>query len=247
MVSPERDIFAFDGSVAPWRMDVNDILQRYHAQGIEVIPFLYHIAEYAYGDWADRGNRRRYQPPADVNDYVQYVEQVVARFGHNPNPPVTPLTEDEAVGLGLLSIVELWNEPNLHDPNWGMWVGTLDEYWPMFRAGAEAVRRVDPEMKISHGGFAGVDLSYVAQLTDFQYPDGKRPIDFTDIINVHHYTGDVAPELSMRNTNIHRGREEVELRSFFQNMLTLDQWRRKEADNKPIWMTETGYDTGGPR
>ena len=41
----------------------------------------------------------------------------------------------------------------------------------------------------------------VEPLRTFQYPDGKRPLDFVDVINVHFYSGQEPPETCKTDGN----------------------------------------------
>ena len=76
----------------------------------------------------------------------------------------------------------------------------------------------------------------------YQYPDGKCPLDFVDIINVHFYSGQEPPETCTTDGNA----SVTSSTTFPENLRELAAWRDRYAAQKPIWMTETGYDSAGP-
>ena len=57
---------------------------------------------------------------------------------------------------------------------------------------------------MANGGFAGVELDTIDTLRSFKYPDGKSPLDFTDVLSAHFYTGLTLPERAKVNPNIDR-------------------------------------------
>ena len=87
---------------------------------------------------------------------------------------------------------ELWNEPNLNpspEATWGGWAVPMDRYYDMMRFGAEAVKKADPDAVVTSAGYAGISVETVDRLRTYRYPDGKCPLDFVDVINVHFYSG----------------------------------------------------------
>lgn len=243
MMSKEPGYYAFDGSKGP--VNADRILQAYHDAGLEVLPYLFMTAKYAAPE-PEKENFRQ-QAPKDNALYAEFCRQASARFGASQRPAAELLTADKQSGKGLLKVVELWNEPNLQDPGWGHWIGTTAAYLELLRAGAEAVKKTDPKMLISPAGWAGVDLDYVAELDTYTYADGRHPKDFIDLINVHQYTGASAPEIARVNTNIQRDGKPVEGPLLVERLQRLADWRARAMPGKEIWMTETGFDTGGPR
>lgn len=78
---------------------------------------------------------------------------------------------------------EVWNEPNLHN---GFWSGDQAEYFKLYRATAEAVKAVDPRLKV--GGPATSDASageapWVKDFLAFCERD-QVPVDF---LSTHPY------------------------------------------------------------
>lgn len=245
MTSPKRGEFRFDGSVGPWHVPHEKILRGYREQGIEVLPFLFQSAHYATSAGPEIKSRREEYPPRDPADFAEFCFQSVARYGSQAHPKDVLQTPDKTSGQGLLKTVEIWNEPNLNNPQWGAWVGTLDEYFTLLRPAVEAVKRADPQMQVTNGGFAGIDLETVDKLKSHRYADGKTPLDLIDVLNVHHYCGRAAPELALVNTNVERSGGPGSGRTFEDDLTRLVDWRNTSRPGLPIWLTETGYDTGG--
>ncbi|MEX2673515.1 MAG: hypothetical protein WD294_15560 [Phycisphaeraceae bacterium] len=245
MVSPEPGRFVFDG-VPPWYVDHDRYMRTMAEHNIKVLPFLFHVPPWA-SSAPEEADRRDHYPPADYEAYGEFVFQTVARFGSRKHDPATLQTDDGLSGLGLIDTYELWNEPNLNEPGWGHWIGELDAYFEMMRVGAEAAKRADPTVRIANAGFAGITPGLVDTLRRYEYADGKRPLDFIDVLSVHTYTGEVAPERSAIDTNVDREGATGGSVTHAENLRRLADWRDQHRPEMPIWMTETGYDTGGPR
>jgi len=136
-------------------------------------------------------------------------------------------------------------EPNLNpSPTaaWGGWAAPMDTYYEMMRFGAEAVKRADPNAVVTSAGYAGMSVDVVDPLRTFEYSDGKHPLDFVDLINVHFYSGQEPPETCRTDGNA----SVTSSTTFPENLRELVAWRDLYAPGKPIWMTETGYDSAGP-
>ncbi len=76
----------------------------------------------------------------------------------------------------------------------------------------------------------------------FSYPDGRRPLDFIDILNVGCYTGREAPETALEDFNAGGAGELPPPKQFRR----LARWRDRNKPGMPIWLTETGYGSAGP-
>ena len=63
---------------------------------------------------------------------------MVARYGRTKVDPSLLKTADKKSGLGMIDAVELWNEPNLSDPGWGPFVGTMPQFFEIMRAALRA-------------------------------------------------------------------------------------------------------------
>lgn len=75
---------------------------------------------------------------------------------------------------------EVWNEPNLK----AFWTGSQKDYFTLYRTTAEAVKSVDPLLKV--GGPATAKNEWISEFLDF-CTKNKVPADF---ITTHHYPTD---------------------------------------------------------
>jgi hypothetical protein len=250
MFSPSPGEFRFDGSVAPWQIRFDDFMKRYNECGMKVLPYIFMVPEYATTAGPDANKKMRASfPPKDPAEYGEAVFQVVARYGSNKVPADKLKTPDKVTGLNQISAVEIWNEPNLNpkpDAGWGAWAAPLDQFWPVFRVGAEAAKAADPKLPVTSPGMAGLTLEVIEPLRQFKYPDGKTPLDFLDILNVHYYSGRQPPETATKDANVVRQGNEQSALTYPDDLRELIAWRDLHAAGKPIWLTETGYDSAGP-
>lgn len=245
MISPAPNEYRFDGTVTPWVVPHDKIVSAYRAQGLQILPFLFQTADYATSAPASAKNRGDSYPPRDNAQMADFVYQSVSRYGSKKHPITELKTSDKKSGLNQIHTYEIWNEPNLTDPGWGPWVGTAVQYNEMFRAAAEAVKRADPQSRVTNGGIAGIDVETMNTLL-IPYADKKKPLDFVDILNVHFYSGRIAPESSTTDPNADRSGNVTGMRTYEQDLQRLVSWRDKNKPGMPIWMTETGYDSAGP-
>ena len=184
-------------------------------------------------------------PPKDLCWYGEFCFQMAARYGSRKHPDDILLTADKRSGLDLVKHYEMWNEPNLNpSPKaaWGGWAAPMDTYYDMMRFGAEAVKRADPDAVVTSAGYAGMSAEMVDRMRTYRYPDGKCPLDFIDVINVHFYSGQEPPETCTTDGNANV----TSSTTFAENLHELSAWRDRYAAEMPIWMTETGYDSAGP-
>ncbi len=236
-LSPAPGVYKYDGTVEPWKFNIDKVLKKNVDAGISIVPYLFMSPTYLGKGWT--------HPPSDLTKFDEFAFQTAARYGSVKHPPEVLKTDDKLSGLGYIHVYELWNEPNLDHPDWGHWKGPIADYYKMFRIGAAAIKRADPSALVCNGGYAGMGLDPVDQLRAFKYEDGKSPLDFVDVLSVHHYTGKTAPELATVNTNIDREGNANGRRSFEDDLRTLVNWRDEHKPGMPIWMTETGYDSAG--
>ncbi len=246
MMSPARDVYRFDGSVAPWNVDHDGIVSTYRKNGLNVLPFLFQTAPYASSAPADKQNRYDAYPPVNNADYGDFTFQVAARYGSKKHPANVLKSNDKKSGLNQINTFEFWNEPNLTDAGWGPWVGTSAQYMELMRAGSEGVKRADPTAMVTNGGWAGIDVELAERLRSYKYKDGKRALDFIDILNVHYYSGLAEPELATNDTNADRSGKQEGGHALEDDLRRLVEWRNANKPKMPIWMSETGYDSAGP-
>jgi len=245
-VSPEPHEYHFDGSTAPWHVNTDDILGAYDGNGLNVLNYMFLTPKWISSAPAGtKENRITSFPPKDLSLYGEFCFQVAARYGNAKHSPEVLLSNDKKSGLGLVHHYEMWNEPDLNpkpDAGWGGWSASMDEYYEMMRYGAEAVKKADPMATVTTAGYASISPDTLNRLRTYRYPDGKCPLDFVDLINVHYYSGQVPPEIATEDGNAGR----TTSTTFTQNLDELIAWRDRHAPEMPIWMTETGYDSAGP-
>lgn len=245
--NPAPGDFRFDGSVAPWKVPMDDYFRRYQEAGMSILPYIFETPEWAVEAPAGIQKNRRAYPPRDTADYARAIHQAVARYASEAAPADKLLTPDKLTALGRIHTYELWNEPNLSDPGWGFFAAPLDRYYPLFRAGAEAAKQADPTIRVTNGGWAGLSMEWIDTMRTFRYPDGKSPIDFTDVLNVHFYAGKDDPEHATKDPNAFReGVSPGEIQTLEKDLIDLADWRDQLKPGMPIWVTETGHDVGGP-
>lgn len=238
--------YAFDGSVAPWHVNLDEIIAKYKAMGMSFLPTMFMTPGYLATEKAPTVEPSVY-PPSDLSAYGEFTFQTVARYAGKSHPADVLKTADKKSGLGLVSIYELWNEPDLNNMDWGSWRAPYEKYLEMFRFGAEGVKRADPDALISSCGLSDYRLATVDKFRTYKYADGKTPLDYIDILNVHHYTGRVAPEIATMDINVNRDDDAKKGKHTYEEELQiLDKWRKQYKPGMPIWLSEMGYDTGGP-
>ena len=138
-------------------------------------------------------------PPKDLAAHKDYVRTIVRHFGRR------------------LPVVEIWNEANIDffrgsDPV---------VYAQTLKASYEAVKEVDPAIRVAYTGTAGVPLDWIRKT----FAAGAT--NCFDVMNVHPYSHPRRPEGSMdRNTE--------ELRKLMSEF---------GVGDRPIWFTEIGWPT----
>ncbi len=245
--NPNPGDFRFDGTVQPWMIPFDDYYTTFREAGMSILPYIFQTPDWASS--APEGTEKNVggYPPKDPNDYAKAIFQAVARFGSSKVPEDELLTSDRLSGLNLVNTYELWNEQNLNAPAWGFFVGPLSEYYPMFRLAAEQAKKADPNALVTNGGWAGLSMEWVDTMRTFKYPDGKTPLDFTDVLNVHFYSGKDDPEYTTKDPNAFRGDAKPEdIQTLEDDLIDLADWRDELKPGMPIWVTETGNDVGGP-
>jgi len=117
-----------------------------------------------------------------------------------------------------LPVWEVWNEQNLED----FWKNANPtNYVILLKATHTTIKKVNPNLKVAIGGFAGVPLEFIEAV----YQAGGK--DFFDIMNVHPYSHPAAPEMTLEK-----------------RLVDLQHLMEKYGDEKkPIWITENGWPT----
>ena len=116
---------------------------------------------------------------------------------------------------------EVWNEPNLKE----FWTGTQGDYFKLYRHTAEAIKKVDAQLRV--GGPATAANEWVEEFLDF-CERNDLPADF---VTTHHYPTDAfGSEDDDTETQLAQSRRSV-LREQAQDT-------RRRAREKPVYYTE---------
>jgi len=117
---------------------------------------------------------------------------------------------------GKVHVWEFFNEMNLHHYRFG--VPSVDEYLAWLKPTYEAIREIDPEARLTTGGFGYRPIPYLREMME------KGAAEYFDILNVHYYPS--TPE-----------------DMFFEWVEELRGILKEHGLNKPIWITEIGWTT----
>lgn len=175
---------------------------------------------------------------ADYLERLEFMGQLVARYGSKKIDKSLLETVDKATGLNIVKYFEDDNEPDYtwKSPLWsaasyskycnavhdGFGVQTSAEY-PLL-----GIKSVDPDAKHVMAGLASSDTVYVNEV--LKASGGRIPFD---VLNVHHYCTDMTNGYSPENEKYGY---EVKYRDYF-------RWKKRVLPNLPVWMTEFGWDT----
>ena len=144
-----------------------------------------------------------YPAYAHLDDFRDYIRTTVSHFGMK------------------MPVVEIWNEQNIpgfwKDPN-------PTNYLAVLKAAYETVKSVEPRVRVSFGGTAGVPFGFIEEV----YKLGGAK--YFDILSIHPYSHPAPPE----------GREDAQIDKLREIMA-----RYGDAE-KPIWITELGWPTHTP-
>jgi xylan 1,4-beta-xylosidase len=116
---------------------------------------------------------------------------------------------------------EVWNEPNLK----AFWTGTQQDYFKLYRVTANAIKKVDPSLKV--GGPATARDGWIEEFLEF-CEGGNVPVDF---VTTHHYPTDaLGHEDDDTETQLANSERGV-LREWAQDT-------RRRAGTRPVYYTE---------
>jgi hypothetical protein len=190
------------------------------------------------------------EDPASYAAHASYVFQLAARYGSVVHDDAELKLADGQVrvsGLGYLAAIEDGNET---DANWttgdGSYLFEPGEYAAMAAADQDALRAADPGMKLVMAGLAGAGPGdWTANVTRYwdgmqAWADAHRGGEFpADILNVHTYC--FGPDgFGVPDPRPARSPEDCGLAA---QLATADAWRDAHLPDRPLWLTEFGYDT----
>jgi xylan 1,4-beta-xylosidase len=116
---------------------------------------------------------------------------------------------------------EVWNEPNLK----AFWTGTQKDYFKLYRATAEALKSVDPLLRV--GGPATAKNAWIADFLAF-CDKHKLPVDF---VSTHHYPTDAFGKVGANTISQLQHAPPHVMRSDAQQV-------RDQAGELPVYYTE---------
>lgn len=152
----------------------------------------------------------------------------------------------QKAGLGYIKYIELGNEPNGGDQYNSMTPWQLAAHHSASYDGHEGTMGVghgviyaDPNIQVAMAGLAGCPVGYIrsmAMWSKLNRQDGDLPFD---IINVHTYCRSYV-DVNGANIAVGSSPEEFGLVESLQDLI---DWRDTYYPDKPIWLTEFGWDT----
>jgi hypothetical protein len=167
----------------------------------------------------ESGSTDPVHPPQNPSDYAAFVGAMAKRFA------------------GKVAAWEIWNEED--DSLW--WAPGPDPaaYAALLRAAYPAIKAGDPKAKVIVGGLTGNDFEYLSQL----YANGAK--GSFDAVGVH---TDDACELNSPYEFERNGATDRRIERWsFLGYRTVHETMLANGDDKPIWMTELGWNTSSQR
>jgi xylan 1,4-beta-xylosidase len=116
---------------------------------------------------------------------------------------------------------EVWNEPNLK----AFWTGSRKDYFRLYRTTVEAIKRVDPSLRV--GGPATARDAWIEEFIEFCEKAGVA----ADFVSTHHYPTDALwSDAADTETQLAGSRRSI-LRQWAQDT-------RRRARGRPLYYTE---------
>jgi hypothetical protein len=175
---------------------------------------------------------------ADYMEKLDFMGQLVARYGSQKLPDSLLKTADKVSGLNYIRYFEDENEPDYwwKTPLWppeyyakycnavhdGYGVETSENF-PLL-----GIKPVDPNAIHVLAGMALKDTSYLHRL--LKASEGRVPFD---ILNAHMYCTDRTKGYSPEN----------EIYGFEKGFESFFKWKNNNLPEMPVWITEFGWDT----
>lgn len=206
--------------------------------------------------------------PQSYVEQARVAFQYIARYGINKKTNLNLLTlstlktwmkpNEKKIGLGLIRYIECENE---RDKTWHGRKGyqTAREYAANLSAFYDGhkntmgpgvgVKNADPSVTIVMGGLSSTSSDYVRAMVDWcrefrgYRPDGRVNLCW-DVLNQHLYANDAgnSQEGNLSARRAERGAA-PEVSGVGKQAAALVQLSHEVANDMPVWVTETGYDT----
>jgi xylan 1,4-beta-xylosidase len=149
-------------------------------------------------------------PPKSYADWAQLIHKLVAHW-----------VDQYGVEEVRAWFFEVWNEPNLKE----FWTGSQDDYFKLYRYTVEAIKGVDPLLRV--GGPATAKNEWITEFLDF-CEQNRLPADF---VSTHHYPNDALwSQEQDTETQLAHGRRSL-LRDWAQEV-------QHGARGRPVYYTE---------
>jgi polysaccharide biosynthesis protein PslG len=165
--------------------------------GVTLIPYICYTPM-----WNSTGDSTNFwnHPPQDYEQFGTFMYALVNRYKDR------------------IKSWEIWNEPDIEF----FWNGSIEDFVKLYKIGAEAVRKADPEAIVVLGGLAHKVDFLESLFRDFEISP------YVDIVNFHSYleTWDGHPAEDIIEY-VHRVADVV----------------GRYGDHQPLWMAEVGYST----
>jgi hypothetical protein len=209
-------------SFAPWnsyepaRGQLNQPLARALEEGIAGLP----AGTKAILDLVDTpqwesGSGNPNTPPRNPADYARFAGAMAKRFA------------------GKVAAWEIWNEED--DSSWWSGGPNPGAYTQLLRDAYAAIKAADPHATVVLGGLTGNDYEFLEQL----YAHGAK--GSFDAAAVH---TDTACNTISPYEALHNGPNDPRINRWaFLGYRTMHEVMRAHGDNRPIWMTELGWNT----
>jgi hypothetical protein len=191
----------------------DDIVALAEQHGLRVIARLSSPPEWAHAGYTDLG---AFGPPADFEDYADYVEAVVARY------------------KGRIAVYQLWNEPNIY-PEWGEQAVNPEDYARMLCLAYQRAKNVDSQVTILSAALAptvaqdGRDLSDLIFLQRMYNAGAGECFDVMSAQGYGLFSGPYDRRTSPLVTNVGR------------HTLLRDIMVNNGDARKPIWLAEMNW------
>ncbi len=191
----------------------DNIVDLVEQRGLQLIVRLSAPPDWAHAGYADLG---RFGPPADFNDFADYVAAVVSRY------------------KGRIRYYQIWNEPNIY-PEWGEQAVNPEDYARLLCLAHDRAKQIDPDVVILAAALAptvaqdGRDLSDLVYFQRMYNAGAGRCFDIASAQGYGLFSGPYDRRLSPLTTNIAR------------HTLMRDIMVNNGDAGKPIWLAEVNW------